>query len=82
MMKLKELFNLKTPIELIKKMAYTRNSYTKLGENNLGSVIPNKSLEIKGLISIKEYYTNCLIKAYQTAVYGTVRTVVWEVENE
>ena len=76
MMKLKELFNLKTPIELIKKMAYTRNSYAKLGENNLGSVIPNKSLEIKGLMSIKEYYTNCLIKAYQTAVYGTVRTVV------
>ena len=76
MMKLKELFNLKTPIELIKKMAYTRNSYAKLGEKNLGSVIPNKSLKIKGLISIKEYYTNCLIKTYQTAVYGTVCMVV------
>lgn len=33
-----------TPIELIKKMAYTRNSYAKPGENNLGTVIPNKRI--------------------------------------
>ena len=76
MRKLKEMFNLKTPMELIKKIAYTSNSYAKLGERILCSVIPNKSLEIKGLISIEEYYINCLIKTYQTAVYGTVRTVV------
>ena len=82
MRKLKEMFTLKTPMELIKKIAYTSNSYAKLGERILCSVIPNKSLEIKGLISIEEYYINCLIKTYQTAVYGTVRTVVWEVENE
>ena len=76
MRKLKEMFTLKTPMELIKKIAYTSNSYAKLGERILCSVIPNKSLEIKGLISIEEYYINCLIKTYQTAVYGTVRTVV------
>ena len=76
MRKLKEMFNLKTQMELIKKIAYTSNSYAKLGERILCSVIPNKSLEIKGLISIEEYYINCLIKTYQTAVYGTVRTVV------
>lgn len=76
MRKLKEMFNLKTQMELIKKIAYTSNSYAKLGERILCSVIPNKSLEIKGLISIEEYYINCLTKTYQTAVYGTVRTVV------
>ena len=65
MRKLKEMFTLKTPMELIKKIAYTSNSYAKLGERILCSVIPNKSLEIKGLISIEEYYINCLIKTYQ-----------------
>lgn len=76
MRKLKEMFSLKTPIELIRKIAYTRNSYAKLGENSLSSVIPNKSLEIKGLISIKEYYTNYLIEAYQTAKCGPACLVV------
>lgn len=82
MRKLKEMFSLKTPIELIRKIAYTRNSYARLGENSLSSVIPNKSLEIKGLISIKEYYTNYLIEAYQTAKCGPACLVVWEVENK
>lgn len=76
MRKLKEMFSLKTPIELIRKIAYTRNSYARLGENSLSSVIPNKSLEIKGLISIKEYYTNYLIEAYQTAKCGPACLVV------
>ena len=44
MRKLKEMFSLKTPIELIRKIAYTRNSYARLGENSLSSVIPNKGL--------------------------------------
>ena len=82
MRKLKELFSLKTSMNIIKRIAYTSNNYAKLGEGILGVVITNKSLEIKGLISIEEYYINCLIKTYQTAVYGTVCTVVWEVENE
>ena len=82
MKKLKELFELKTSMNIIKRLAYTSNNYAKLGEGSLGAVIPNKSLEIKGLISIEEYYINCLIKTYQTAVYGTVSTVVWEVENK
>lgn len=76
MRKLKEMFSLKTPIELIRKIAYTRNSYARLGENSLSSVIPNKSLEIKGLISIKEYYTNYLNEAYQTAKCGPACLVV------
>ena len=76
MRKLKEMFSIKTPIELIRKIAYTRNSYARLGENSLSSVIPNKSLEIKGLISIKEYYTNYLIEAYQTAKCGPACLVV------
>ena len=76
MRKLKEMFSLKTPIELIRKIAYTRNSYARLGENSLGSVIPNKSLEIKGLISIKEYYTNYLNETYQTAKCGPACLVV------
>ncbi len=76
MRKLKEMFSLKTPIELIRKIAYTRNSYARLGENSLSSVIPNKSLEIKGLISIKEYYINYLIEAYQTAKCGPACLVV------
>lgn len=76
MRKLKEMFSLKTPVELIRKIAYTRNSYARLGENSLSSVIPNKSLEIKGLISIKEYYTNYLIEAYQTAKCGPACLVV------
>ena len=44
MKKLKELFKLKTSMDIIKRLAYTSNNYAKLGEGSLGAVIPNKSL--------------------------------------
>ncbi len=58
----------------INKIVHLGNNYAKLGFGVLNILIPKKFLEIKGLISIEEYYTNCLIKTYQTAVYGTIRT--------
>ena len=45
----------------ISKIANSGNRYTKLGYGILNVLIPNKSLEIKGLISIEEYYTKHLI---------------------
>lgn len=59
MIQLKELFSLNTPIRYIKRMAYTGNRYAHLGQTVLCTVIPNKALEVKGLLSIYEYYTNC-----------------------
>ncbi len=77
LIKLIELFKIKRQNKYqISKIAHSGNNYAKLGFGVLNILIPKKSLEIKGLISIEEYYTNCLIKTYQTAVYGTVRTVV------
>ena len=82
MNKLKKLFALRVSNEIIRKLAYTSNRYAMLGEHSLNSVIPNKSLEIKGLKSILTVYRNYLITTYQTAVYGTARTVVWEDEDK
>ncbi len=58
MMKLRKLFNLKTPIEMIKKLAYSGNRYTYLGQSSLNTVIPNKAFEVKGLKFMFTYYTS------------------------
>ena len=77
LMQLIKLFKIKRQNKYqISKIAHSGNNYARLGFGVLNILKPKKSFEIKGFISIEEYYTNCLIKTYQTAVYGTVRTVV------
>ena len=83
LMRLIKLFKIKRQNKYqIRKIAHSGNNYAKLGFGILNVLIPNKSLEIKGLKSILTYYTNHLIKTYQTAICGTACMVVWEVENK
>ena len=83
LMKLIKLFKIKRQNKYqISKIAHLGNNYTKLGYGILNVLISNKSLEIKGLKSVLAYYTNHLIKTYQTAICGTACMVVLEVENE
>ena len=57
MMKLVKLFDLKTPIYIIRKLAHTGNKYARLSTTSFNLVIPNKAFEIKGLKSMINYYT-------------------------
>jgi group II intron reverse transcriptase/maturase len=59
----------------LRAIANSGNRYCHLSSTVLNSVITNKALETKGLISMTTYYTNCL-NARQTAIYGSVRMVV------
>lgn len=59
LMQLIKLFKIKRQNKYqIRKIAHSGNNYTKLGFGILNVLIPNKSLEIKGLKSILTYYTN------------------------
>lgn len=59
--KLVKLFHLNQKSnQQLRKMAYSGNRYCYLANTVLKTVITNKALETKGLISMEKYYLNCL----------------------
>lgn len=74
--KLVKLFKLNQKSDRqLRGIANSGNRYCHLASTVLNSIITNKALEIKGLISMATYYIEHL-NEHQTAVYGSVRTVV------
>jgi hypothetical protein len=70
--KLVKLFRLNQKSDRqLRGIANSGNRYCHLASKVLNSVIPNKALETKGLISMTKYYT-IRLNEHQTAHYGTV----------
>lgn len=59
------------------KSAVDRSPWWNAGESHMNQAVPNRWLQEQGLISLLERM-KVKWSSTRTAVYGTVRTVVWE----